>query len=410
MLKVILVEDEYVVRMGMQTMVEWEKHNFQLVGVFCHGKQAMDYLSLNEVDIVITDVRMPIMDGIELCKQIRQRKYLCDIVIVSSYNDFEYAKQAMVYGALDYLHKPELTPENIIETLDRVSNKRRAEQEKSKQLRLYDESYTVIRKNAIRRMFGKHDTSLFSQLLQDSRCAREMVGTVLIAGHFFIDTNENSYALSTVARYIHDQDISDGQVISVMLENGMIAVFFFGSGFKNFCDDFPDFEKKLLSSDNFTKQAHLKFQLCKSSILSFPPVPLHQLAVEFEKYLLDATAKTTRLNQQNPIVSQALAIINEEYCSQITLAAVADKVHVTPSYLSRLLLSEYGENFIDLLSSLRISKAKELLLSTDLDVEHITEMVGYKNSKYFIRAFKKLSDTTPGQYRKQMRNSKNSNL
>lgn len=387
MLNVILVEDEYIVRRGMQVTIEWERHGFRLVGAVGNGQEALDLMEREPVDIVITDVRMPVIDGIELCRQIRSRGIKCEIIILSSYDNFEYAKQAMIYGARDYLHKPALTPESMIDTLTRVAGMRTQERQTQSRMHSYDTGYNTLLKNAVRRLISRGERKLYESLLQDERARQERVGMILVACRNPYDAVVNHPTLLQLARRLHEEYQDDDRVVSVLLEDGTIAIFCFGEEAESFCCQLSE------------KRAQPE-----CIVLWNPPVQLGELPDAFETFWQQMRL---RLSQESPdfhcneIVSQALAIIMEQYCRRLTLADVAGAVHVTPPYLSRLLMREYGKNFIDLLSERRIQKAQELLTTTNLEIERITDQVGYKNSKYFIKAFKRMTGLTPGQYRKE---------
>lgn len=106
MYKLIIVEDEEIVRSGLKNGTDWDSLGFQVVGTASNGIEALELIENQMPNVVLTDIRMPDMDGIELMKIIRQRHSDVEIVILSGYNDFEYARNAIKYGAYEYLTKP----------------------------------------------------------------------------------------------------------------------------------------------------------------------------------------------------------------------------------------------------------------------------------------------------------------
>ena len=106
MYKVFLVEDEITIREGIKNKIRWEDEGFKIVGDESDGELAYPLIIKEQPDILITDIRMPFMDGLELCKLLRKDMPQLKIIIVSGYSDFGYAQQAIDIGVNEYLLKP----------------------------------------------------------------------------------------------------------------------------------------------------------------------------------------------------------------------------------------------------------------------------------------------------------------
>ena len=106
MLKVFLVEDEFVIREGIKNNIDWKAHGYEFCGEAGDGELAYPMIQKLRPDIVITDIRMPFMDGLELSRLIRKELPDTEIIILSGYQEFEYAKEAMKNGVKYYLLKP----------------------------------------------------------------------------------------------------------------------------------------------------------------------------------------------------------------------------------------------------------------------------------------------------------------
>ena len=102
-MKVLVVDDEFIIRVGIQTILEQASGDYEYVGSAGNGKSALKEIELLQPDIVITDIKMPEMDGIQLIQEIRKRKWPIGIVVLSSYSEFELVKEAMKQGAADYI-------------------------------------------------------------------------------------------------------------------------------------------------------------------------------------------------------------------------------------------------------------------------------------------------------------------
>lgn len=100
------MDDEPAIRSGLVDLFPWDSLGYEVVKEFDNGKQALDFLLANPVDVVLTDIRMPIMDGIALAKAIREERPKIIIVFLSSYTEFEYARQGLLLGVRDYIVKP----------------------------------------------------------------------------------------------------------------------------------------------------------------------------------------------------------------------------------------------------------------------------------------------------------------
>lgn len=121
--KVVIIDDEYIMRQGMKHIMDWEKEGFQIVGEASNGQEGLDVIEREKPDIVMADVVMPVLNGIELSEILRKKYPEIQLIILSSYDKFEYVKSTFMNGAADYMLKPTLNPENLLEALNRAANK-----------------------------------------------------------------------------------------------------------------------------------------------------------------------------------------------------------------------------------------------------------------------------------------------
>ena len=104
--KIMLVDDEEEVRKSIIRKIPWEDTGFEVIGDAENGKDALEKIEMNEPDVVLTDIRMPYMDGLAMAERIRQTHPSIKIVIFSGFDEFEYAKKAIKLNVIEYILKP----------------------------------------------------------------------------------------------------------------------------------------------------------------------------------------------------------------------------------------------------------------------------------------------------------------
>jgi len=152
MIKIFLVEDEVIIRQGIKENIPWESHGFEFVGEASDGELAYPMIKKFQPDIVITDIKMQFMDGLELSTIIKKVLPDTKIIILSGYGEFDYAKKAIGIGVTDYLLKP-ISSVKLLEAVERVAGLIRTEREKEELLRKYEKETAERFKLEWRRLF-----------------------------------------------------------------------------------------------------------------------------------------------------------------------------------------------------------------------------------------------------------------
>lgn len=116
-MKILIVDDEILVRIGIKSCAEWDKLGMEIIGEAEDGLKAIELIESLKPDIILLDIKMPRMDGLQVMRHIKERDFDCRVVILSSFDDFEHIGEAMKYGMADYLHKPRMSSQDIVNAL-----------------------------------------------------------------------------------------------------------------------------------------------------------------------------------------------------------------------------------------------------------------------------------------------------
>lgn len=155
MLKVLIVDDEPFIRQGLRVIVDWEAEGFEIIGEAVDGKKALEILEFTDVDLIIADIRMPHIDGLQLLQEIRERGMNdVDFVILSGYEEFSYAQTAMKYGCLDYIIKP-INMDYLLSILRKISQQK--EQRRADEADEEARSAAMLERNLLPLLAGKYD-------------------------------------------------------------------------------------------------------------------------------------------------------------------------------------------------------------------------------------------------------------
>lgn len=160
--KILIVDDEYLLRQGIKHLVDWNKEGFEIVGEASNGKEALDLIKILKPHIIISDVVMPIMDGVDLSKIVKTMYPEIQIVILSSYSDFNYVKDTFKLGVNDYILKPKLNPEELVLLL-----KNTASNIPNFTISFPENNSTLNINNLLSKLISGFDTSLNMKIMED---------------------------------------------------------------------------------------------------------------------------------------------------------------------------------------------------------------------------------------------------
>jgi two-component system response regulator YesN len=169
MFRVVIVEDEYIVRFGIRSMIEWDKLGLSVSGEAANGQEALALICENPPDILITDIKMPVMDGITLITEVRKSYPHMKIVILSNLEDFQYAKEAIRNGVSEYMIKSDMMPRDLEDTLLRVRESILAASPTSDQRPVVSDLEPLIREKRMLELLEEMDPARSQQTVESLR-------------------------------------------------------------------------------------------------------------------------------------------------------------------------------------------------------------------------------------------------
>lgn len=158
MFKVILIDDEVLVRVGLKSLINWEKHGYQIIAEASNGQDALTKIKAQKPDIVIIDIKMPVKDGLELIEEVNKLQLQTKFIVLSSYDDFKLVKQALQLGAVDYLLKLELESEQLLNCLNTARKAIKKQQKSEREIdhsRLHFPSLLELRTSTFKKIINK---------------------------------------------------------------------------------------------------------------------------------------------------------------------------------------------------------------------------------------------------------------
>lgn len=372
MRSIIIVEDDAIVRTYLRSLIDWEANGFSILAELENGMEAKSFIEKNDVDIVITDISMPLMNGIDLIKNINETKKSVKIVVLSCYSDYDFIREALKCGVCDYILKQNLTAEALLELLKKIDKMIGDEAESSRDRKNDGNTEKGIALNnediQHKHMLTLEDEkNLLNAVMESDKKQAEKLLSLYIEG---LGKVVDKYGLSKI--YILD-------LFNYMLK---IAVKF-------------EIDTTALFDSN--KIPYEKIESMNN--ISELKVWLKNL---FNK-LIDLTTEGSLVHRRD--ILKAMEYIDSHYTEDISLKDVSNYVMVSSNYFSMLFKKETGESFSDYLIRKKLEKSKQLLKKIDMKVYEAAEEAGFKNNQYFNRVFKEYYDMTPLEYKKSVKQS-----
>ncbi|WMT40085.1 response regulator [Paenibacillus sp. D2_2] len=426
----MIVDDEYEIRQGLRSF-DYSSYRIDVVADCENGLFALQTMMNEQVDLLVTDIRMPLMDGLELAEKVAARYPHMKIIVLSGYDDFEYARTCMKHGSLDYLLKPldfgdygkilakavRLIEQERVHELQRAVWERKAKlsvQHLRKRF-LSDLLLTEMKEDAIELESSAAEIMLeeyneyvvcllrFTEYPKRPRGVREKDWSLILftldnlmqdlwdKGYHYVDSDGQCVLIWTDRAAI-DGYKEDPQSLVVELEQVI-------QGLKRFRGLFKS--KLVYTIGTVVQQPNQIYRSYQEATALFrqDDSASEDLQSIVAAEPQEAVRNAEQINNGHRLIQEAKQFIDRNYDRTITLEDVAEYVHLNASYLSYLFKELTGQKYIDYITSFRIEKAKSLLKQTNHKVHEVGEMVGYENPRYFTLVFKKYVQLSPLEYR-----------
>lgn len=393
MRKVMIVDDEMLARKMLRESIVWEEYGYTVIYEAQNGKEALEKIKELSPDVIFVDIKMPVMDGLEMLRQMNALQTDSKAVLLTCYEDFSYVRDAMRYGAVDYLTKHTFEPEDLISLLDKIEKQIRKE-------KAHQESFNILKDDVLNKVME-------SSLTREDIRGYVEIGILPVSKPRYLMVcfklqkdlnNEKCRIFENKLKEVLRERI-DGRVItdaytSTVREKEIYSILLcqeecsvseikqnIREGITSLHSTMPDKEIRWLTGITYHIFNHW----------SDLPGAL--------KEVRDIVRVEGEYLECSPKIIMAIEYIRENYHKPITLEEVADYVGISRVYLSQTFKKETNKNIWDYLAQYRLSKAKELLLTSNLKIYAIAELCGFGSPQYFNKIFKRLTGFSPYQFK-----------
>lgn len=397
MWKVLIADDEPKIRQGLKRVLEEMEFSITVCAEARNGLDALEKAAQFHPDFFLVDICMPKLSGIEFLEELRKMNRDCPVIVISGFNEFSYAKQAIKLGVSEYLLKP-IAEEELRTAVKKVLEEIKQKQKAEKFIELVKQQ-VIQNKDYLRDVF-------FNEWMEGKLSRSEWEEQ---AEFLDMDFPETMVLILASVQTSYDRKIDKGivveEVYKITFENilrklmepyNTIGVF--ASRYEDVAvimEKIPgDVEKfcEILQKQTEERAGGRCIIMTRECTFETLPDIWRQMHKEVQKAL-----------ECRPIVQEARKYIYANYQDRnLDLCQVAHAVGCNSSYLSRIMKQELGISFKDFLTRLRISQAVRLMGDRELSINQIAEQVGYSNQHYFSAAFKNCQGMSPSEFRKNM--------
>lgn len=435
MYNLLIVDDEPMICKGLSNLLESSGLDINKVMTATSGQQALDYLRMEDIKLIVTDIQMGSMNGIELLQQAKLINPWIQAIFITAHEMFEYAQLAIRLGAKDYLVKP-LNSEQFLDSVRNVRLKAENElpNQKAYLLKLQEDFHMDET--------PKHEVGSLNRFIQDPTEERmknlESMGVHLTGPYFSIlkvKLLSNEEQENKKGEFLHYAALN---IINELLGREWNHLTFYSNDQQgvNIVVQWNDKQYERMEVNKIT-QLELIGRSIYSNIESYLGincvVSISQIlkGISFLPTLHDQATKALKWYRQHPghyvfyygdfnwnayseepsskevitqhsfIVDQVKDYIEEKYNQKgLTMQGIAHENHVSPNYLSYLFKRETGYNLWEYVIMKRMEESKKLLLHSDLRRYEIADRIGYESPEHFSKIFKKYFGVSPSEFKK----------
>ncbi|WP_284638844.1 response regulator transcription factor [Paenibacillus silviterrae] len=340
MYKIMIVDDEPIIRSGLQKLVEQSGIPIAGIRTATNGVQALEIIAEEAPDFLFTDIRMPKMDGLELCRSLYEMNADIHIVVISGYSDFTYAQKCVSFGVKEYLLKP-VNKKKIQDVLEKLVRLKQKAESFVTVTQL--EAWVAELEEAVWTLNESQLTSILGGIRQDLKA---------------LDLKMNRYRELLEEMYAH-----------------------------------------LTKTFNARDVFNLKASLMLSS--SSDEEEVWQSFAQSIHGRLEELRVKRRGKAKDP-VEEAKRYIDEHLAEEVSLEEVAERIGLNASYFSQLFKQSTQETFVQYRTRARMEKAKKLLQQPQYRITDISGEVGYADHPHFTKTFKKYTGCLPSEYRQRL--------
>lgn len=401
MYRVMLADDEPIMRKALLNFISWEELNCEVIYTAANGQEVMNHLEEMLPDILITDIRMPGHDGVDIAGYIWEKKLPVKVIILTAYADFSYAQAAIRYGVIEYVTKTGVfdglsaAVEKCIEGIE--SEKKPGEHGEEKE----------AEENFFRAVI---DGSLFDEQEIRAKAERLHLQTEdyqVMLLHFRMHEETDAQTRKKIHKSLKNffHMVFGSQMLQgLFVKRDLFCVVLrkekdsTGRQLEESCHEIIDM------MDHFMKLGVYIGISEKSSELTELKEYYEQADTALKSAMAERKTKISFYQQgvvlrKDALLEECLQLIEERFKENLTVSDIARELGTSISYLSRIFKEATGNTLIYTIHQKKVEKAKEYLEQTDMKIYEIAAALGFENATYFSHFFKKHTGYSPKVYR-----------
>lgn len=391
-MKVLFVDDEKIIREGISQIIHWKQLGCERLVTADSADSALEAMEQDDFDLVITDICMQKMSGIELAKKIREKKPDTKIIILSAHEDFSYAREAIEVGVMKYMLKP-VTPDELENAVREAMKQVDSDIQRASKITESEKFVNVYRPQLVRD---------FWRMLLLKEMPNDFDERMTLAGIPFDKTGFCCVVVQSENTEIPDDNrLADAAMAADKVFGGCLECIKMDIGeIVIILDKHPDPAQIIY----FQNELEAIWKISVQAACGRYTEDYKNLSASLDDARIVLSDKNRQKHTIEDLVADSVRLIERNIGNEdFGVNDIADALHISPSYLSKIFKKILGATCIEYITHKKMEKAKDLLANTSMTQEEIAHAVGYANVHYFGMLFKKQFDETPGQYRKQVK-------